>query len=174
MRSLLGAIDAVNLLLKYVLAALLLMMTLAALGQVIVRFVLPYLGFNASAAWTEEVARFSMIWTVFLGAAWALRHGELIALDLVTHGVPRVLGITVKVLAYLACAVFAGFLIVVGLEFAELGAIETSPVIGLSKWYVFMSLPVGAALMIMNIAGFLLSCAIEGSDPRGALDAVGD
>jgi TRAP-type C4-dicarboxylate transport system permease small subunit len=65
-------------------------------------------------------------------------------------------------------------LIILGLEFAEIGEIETSPVLGLSKWYVFMSLPIGAGLMVMNIAGFLLACIIEGSDPRGALDAVGD
>lgn len=174
MRVLLAAIDGVNLLLKFVLALLLLMMTVGALGQVIVRFMLPLLGFNVSAAWTEEVARFSMIWTVFLGAAWALRHGELIALDLVTHAVPRVLGIAIKVLAYLACAAFCVLLIVVGLEFAEIGEIERSPVLGLSKWYVFMALPVGASLMVMNIAGFLLACIIERSDPRGALDAVGD
>jgi hypothetical protein len=37
-----------------------------------------------------------------------------------------------------------------------------------------MSLPIGAGLMVMNIVGFLLACIIEGSDPRGALDAVAD
>ncbi|WP_431305619.1 TRAP transporter small permease [Sediminicoccus sp. BL-A-41-H5] len=174
MRLILAAIDGVNLLLKYVLALLLLMMTVGALGQVIVRFALPLIGFNASAAWTEEVARFSMIWTVFLGAAWALRHGELIALDVVTHAVPRAMGIAVKVLAYLACAAFCLLLVVIGLEFAEIGEIERSPVLGLSKWYVFMALPIGAGLMVMNILGFLLACIIEGSDPRGALDAVAD
>jgi TRAP-type C4-dicarboxylate transport system permease small subunit len=173
-RAILAGIDAVNLLLKYVLALLLLMMTVGALGQVIVRFVLPLVGFNASAAWTEEVARFSMIWTVFLGAAWALRHGELIALDLLTHAVPRALGMAIKVLAYLACAAFAILLVILGLEFAEIGEIERSPVLGLSKWYVFMSLPIGAGLMVMNIVGFLLACWLDGSDPRGALDAVGD
>lgn len=174
MRLILATIDGVNLLLKYVLALLLLMMTVGALGQVIVRFVLPLIGFNASAAWTEEVARFSMIWTVFLGAAWALRHGELIALDVVTHALPRAMGIAIKVLAYLACSAFCLLLIVIGLEFAEIGEIERSPVLGLSKWYVFMALPVGAGLMVMNILGFLLACVIEGSDPRGALDAVAD
>ena len=63
MKLILAGIDAVNLLLKYVLALLLVMMTVGALGQVVVRFLLPHLGFNVSAAWTEEVARFSMIWT---------------------------------------------------------------------------------------------------------------
>lgn len=174
MRPILRAIDGVNLLLKYALALLLIMMTVGALGQVIVRFALPLVGLNVSAAWTEEVARFSMIWTVFLGAAWALRHGELIALDLVTHAVPAKLGMAIKILAYLSCAAFAILLIVIGMEFAEIGAIETSPVLGLAKWYVFLSLPVGAALMVMNIAGFLLACFLDGSDPRGALDAVGD
>ncbi len=174
MKLILAGIDAVNVLLKYVLALLLVMMTVGALGQVIVRFVVPLFGFNASAAWTEEVARFSMIWTVFLGAAWALRHGELIALDLVTHAVPRWLGVTIKVLAYLSCAAFCVLLIVIGVEFAEIGEIERSPVLGLSKWYVFMALPIGAGLMVMNILGFLLACIIEGSDPRGSLDAVAD
>ena len=45
MKLILAGIDAVNLLLKYVLALLLLMMTVGALGQVVVRFALPFIFF---------------------------------------------------------------------------------------------------------------------------------
>lgn len=174
MRHTLRAVDAVNSVVKYALAAFLTLMVAAAFAQVVIRFALPVLGINVVAAWTEEIARFGMIWVVFVGAGWALRRGELIALDFIPMTVSRRLGILVKATAYFVCIAFSVLLVVIGLDFAEMGHIETSPAMGLPKYWVFLALPVGAALMCVNVMAYLAECLTLGRDLRFGTDPALD
>ena len=60
---------------------------------------------NDSAAWTEEIARYLLIATVFIGIAWAVRTTRHIHVDLiyrlVPHPVGRVLALAVDVVKIL-------------------------------------------------------------------------
>jgi len=53
---------------------------------------------NDSAAWTEEIARYLLICTVFIGIAWAVRTTRHIHVDLIYRLVPKGVG---RVLALL-------------------------------------------------------------------------
>lgn len=56
------------------------------LGQVFFRYVL-----NDAPNWTEEAARFGMLWMTGLLAPIALRQGGFVAIDMVERALPRVL-----------------------------------------------------------------------------------
>ena len=44
--------------------------------------------FGAAPIWTEELARFSMIWMVLLGAAAAFDHGDQMSIDFIVMHLP--------------------------------------------------------------------------------------
>jgi TRAP-type C4-dicarboxylate transport system permease small subunit len=91
-----------------------------------VRFVLTAAGINISAPWTEELARYTLIWMVFLGAAVGVRHARMIALEFGVRRLPAP-GIPLRYGVMLLCMAFFGLLLWVGLDFIELGRVRDEP-----------------------------------------------
>ncbi|MGO4836568.1 TRAP transporter small permease, partial [Rhizobiaceae sp. 2RAB30] len=144
-------LDAVNLVARYVVGFLLGVATIAVTFQILIRFVLDYFGLNIAAPWTEEIARYALIWVIFLGAGIVCRYSGLIAVDMLPHALPSPFGGYVKAVAILVTIAFFGTLVWVGLQFAASGAIETSPVMRVPMSYVYMSVPIGSLLAVVNL-----------------------
>ncbi|HEV7268646.1 MAG TPA: TRAP transporter small permease [Falsiroseomonas sp.] len=161
-------VDRLNLLLTFGIGVLLAVMTIAVFTQVMVRFVLTAVGVNLSAAWTEEVARYVLIWIVFIGAGIGCRKRQLISLEFVVRALPSLAGQGVVYLGLLICLGFFGLLISVGLAFMDLGAVETSPVMQIPKAWVYAAMPAGAALMILNTAALMAETLTQRRDIRTA------
>ncbi|MGF1659675.1 MAG: TRAP transporter small permease [Rubrimonas sp.] len=173
MRLILRAVDALNALLTAVVALLLGVVTAAVLAQVAVRFVLTAFGLNVSAPWTEELARYALIWMVFLGAGVGCRKAQLIALELIVQALPGRLGQGLRYAALALCVGFFALLIHVGLPFVELGRTETSPVTQIPKSLVYWAMPAGAAVMILNTLALIAEAVLDRRDIREIGGLVG-
>lgn len=160
--------DFLNRGLRWVLAILLLGMVVSTLWQVIVRFLLGAIGINMSAPWTEEIARYFMIWVIFLGAAVACRKAQLISLDILVHSLPQRPGSIIRYFSLLVCLGFFGLMFNLGLQFLEYGSIEFSPVLSLPKNWIYIAMPVGFALMMFNTIALIIECFHERGDIRFA------
>lgn len=137
--------------LRHLVGAMLFTMVLVVFAQILVRFLLPRLGITVSAPWSEELARYLMVWCIFLGAAVASRAGDLIAVESLVDALPARLGWRLKMLAYVATIAFLATLVWLGWRWVEFGREESSTVMNLPMSWVYLSLPVGAALTILNI-----------------------
>lgn len=166
MRGILKLVDRLNLVLSYGIGLLLAVMTIAVFTQVMVRFVLTAAGVNLSAAWTEEVARYVLIWIVFLGAGIGCRKRQLMSLEFVVRALPSLPGQALVYLGFLICIGFFGLLISIGWAFMELGAVETSPVMQVPKAWVYAAMPAGAALMMLNVAALMAEALLDRQDIR--------
>jgi len=144
--------DKLNLLLRGVVGLMLLTMVAVVFLQILVRFVLPKFGVVLALPWTEELARYLMIWCIFLGAAAATRAGDLIAMDTLTTVLAPKNAWRLKLLAYLVTMAFFAFLIAVGVRWMEFGLMEYSTVMGIPMALVYLAMPVGGALALINIA----------------------
>jgi TRAP-type C4-dicarboxylate transport system permease small subunit len=166
-RRALGVVESVNAAVYHLIGAILAAIAFVVLLQVIVRFVLTSLGINIAAPWTEEMARYLLIWMIFLGAAVGCRRMQLISLGFVVGALPGVIGIVVRHLAILLCLGLFLLLLIYGVEFVQvLGRSEMSPVMQIPKTWVYWAMPVGAALMIVNTLAFLAESWAEGRDIR--------
>ncbi len=175
MRVFVATMDRVNVFATWVVGALLAIVAIAVMGQVTVRFVLTAFGINLSAPWTEEVARYTLIWMVFIGAAIGVRHARMIALEFGVRSLPGPIGVPVRYAVMALSIVFFGLLFWVGLDFLELGRSERSPVLGITRDYVYLAMPVGMVLMILNSLALICETVLEGRDIRFASDlAPGD
>lgn len=161
-------IDGLNKAIKWGLAALMFGMLVCTLWQVIVRFLLTSFGLPISAPWTEELSRYFMIWIIFMGGAIACRHAQLISLEIIVHRLPASLGKAMRYAALLLCVAFFSLMSYLGIEFLEFGSIETSPVMGIPKNWVYWAMPAGFALMIINTLCLLLESWLKQTDIRYA------
>ena len=174
MRVGLAAIDGLNRLLGWTLAAILAAIAVVVMIQVIVRFILTAVGIDVRASWTEELARYLLCWMVFLGAAYGCRKAQLMALDFAVSRLPGALGQAARYLSLLLCLGFFLLLVQVGWSFVEFGRTETSPVMRLSMHWIYAAIPVGAALMAVNTLGLMLEAWTGRADIRaiGAAEAL--
>lgn len=131
---------------RWVLILLLAGMSVLVIANVISRYV-----FLHSFTWAEEVSRYMMIWTAFLGAGLALRVGGHIAVDSLPNALPPA---AARWLRTLLVAVIGATLLVLtwlGVEYAIFGWEQETPVLGWSFGMVYLAVPVGAALMLVHL-----------------------
>jgi TRAP-type C4-dicarboxylate transport system permease small subunit len=115
-------------------------MTVAVLAQVLGRYF-----FNYSISWTEETARFAQIWVVLVGAGLAMRRGLHVAVEVLAAMLPLPLRRVLSVVTVFGCLWFLAVVIYGSFALIELGwMFETSPVVQIPMWIIYLSLPIGA------------------------------
>lgn len=126
-------------------------MSLAIFFQIIFRFVI-YVPFP----WSEEFARYLMIWMGMLGSAVALRHGRHIGVSVLVEQFPARLQQWVVAATEL---LMIGFLVVVakeGWNMAIFNASQHSPSMEIPMFYPYLAISAGAILMIIELVAGLL------------------
>lgn len=143
---------------------LLSVMTLLVLYQVFTRYVL-----NSPAAFTEELVRYFLIWTGFIGAAYAFvtrEHMSLVLLrDKLNPSGKRVLMIAIDTLIL----VFAIFVITIGgFKLAMSARKVYSALLGIPRSLVYAMAPVSGLFIIVaqiiNLYEDVTGTAIEGGN----------
>lgn len=114
-------------------------MTVSVLAQVGGRYV-----FNYSIAWAVETATYAQIWVVLLAGGIAMRHGLHMSVDLVLSALPRRARQLLAIAIGLACIAFLGVIFTGSFRLLAIGEIQTSPVLGLSMWWIYLAIPIGS------------------------------
>jgi TRAP-type C4-dicarboxylate transport system permease small subunit len=166
-RRALGLLDQLNTATYYAVGALLAAISVVVFFQVMVRLILTAIGVNIAAPWTEELARYLLVWLIFLGAAVGCRRMQLISLTFVISGLPAFAGSLLRHLALVLCLGLFLLMVRYGYEFVQvLGRSELSPVMQIPKTWVYWAMPAGAVLMIINTLAFMAESWVEGRDIR--------
>ena len=130
----------------------LLILMLGAMACIIfANVVLRYLT-NDSLVWAEEVGRYLMIWVTFLGAGLVLRFGGHVAIEDLQNRLPRVAGQVLRALVVAGLMTFFAAMAWWGLEYMDLMQFQTTPVMGISYWWVYLASPVGFGLLMLHLA----------------------
>lgn len=123
--------------------------------------------FFTSFSWTEEVARFLLIWITFLGAALAWQQGRHLAVSLLRDNLPKGPRRIVTAGATLVSIAFLVALTIIGIRYMNAQSFQKSPSLRVSMTYVYAVMPVAAVLMATLSAIDLLRL-IAGRAPREA------
>ncbi len=103
--------------------------------------------FFMSVSWTEEVARFLLIWITFLGAALAWQQGRHLAVSLLRDNLPDGPRRIVTGAAILVSLTFMVALTVIGIRYMNVQSFQKSPSLRISMTYIYAVMPIAAALM---------------------------
>ena len=119
--------------------------------QVVVRFVgkiAPAL--SMSFSFTEEIARFGLVWCTMLGTAAAVREGAHLGVVFLSRRLPERWGRWVPLMGLAAMATLFGLVCVTGIAYVAQGIRmkETSSGMGLPIWVLRLAIPVGGALVV--------------------------
>jgi TRAP-type C4-dicarboxylate transport system permease small subunit len=157
--------DGVNRVVGWSLALMLATMTGLIGWQVFARFVV-----GNSLTFSEEVSRFLMIWLTLLGAAYAVRKGTLLAVELVPDLLTGTTKKVVRLTSHVLSLSFYVILIVFGWDIAATVAYQTAPATGLSMRWPMLALCAGGVLMFLNTLVVMIEDSSWGVPVVSSLD----
>jgi C4-dicarboxylate transporter DctQ subunit len=128
----------------------LLVMFLSALTIVVFLQVLFRYVFNLPLFWTEETARYCLIWASMLGAGYALRHGQHIAVTYVVDRLPAGLYRATVRLAQIGVLAIIVVILWGGIELVSITQHQTSPALRIPMAYPYLAMPTGALFMLVH------------------------
>lgn len=103
--------------------------------------------FFTAVGWTEEVARFLLIWITFLAATLAFRRGRHIAVTFVVDALPGLPRRLARIAALLVALGFLVALVNIGYEYMQVQSFQKSASLRLSMTWVYAVMPLTAAIM---------------------------
>jgi len=121
-------------------------MVVSMIWQVLGRYV-----FGHAPGWSEELARFLMLWVTMLGTASALRAGGNLAVTTLVDGLGARGLALVLALRDAVMVAAAGLLVWQGFLFAQLNDAQESAALEIPMTVPYAAVPVGAALIVVMV-----------------------
>ncbi|HEO8419660.1 TRAP transporter small permease [Niallia sp. FSL W8-0635] len=144
-------IDKINKVLKFVVSSMFIVLVALVFLQVVTRFVINY-----PLSWSEEIARYIMVYLVFLGSAVAVRKGEHIAIDFLVEIVSAKNKKRLMMLILSISSIFFAVLCYNGILLTALVAGEATPTLQFSMSWAYAAMPIGSLLMLLNAIAVLI------------------
>ncbi len=137
-------------------------MAVVVLLQVIFRYIL-----NFPLFWTEELARYCLVWSSLLGSAVAVKRGQHIAVTIFLEPLPPVLRRGLTMIALISVAAILLIILWGGIQLVTITRAQISPALRISMSVPYLAVPAGAALMLLHtMAGIFETLTAKGSDPK--------
>jgi TRAP-type C4-dicarboxylate transport system permease small subunit len=138
---------------------LLVALALLVILQVTTRFVV-----NIPLSWTEEIAKYLMVYIVFLGSGLAMRNNKHIAIDFLLEVVqPKRRERLEKIILWIS-AIFAILLAYFGTQLTLIVVDQSTPTLQYSMAWAYAAIPIGAILMLLNIVAALMESKNDNTD----------
>jgi TRAP-type C4-dicarboxylate transport system permease small subunit len=115
---------------------------LVVLTQVVTRYLL-----HISVSWPEELARYLLVWLMFLGGAAAGARLQHITVDMLTSVCPRGVRAVLSGIATVGSILAIAILVWAGRALFGPAGLTVSPATGIEMRWVYAAIPVGGALL---------------------------
>jgi TRAP-type C4-dicarboxylate transport system permease small subunit len=105
---------------------------------------------RSSLIWTEEVARYTLIYAVMFGATAALSYGEHVHISVFARRLPAPLG---RLVRWIRNALITGILLLMtylSVQYAKGGWRSRALALGIPRAIPLMALPIGMALLVIQ------------------------
>jgi TRAP-type C4-dicarboxylate transport system permease small subunit len=131
---------------------------------------------NFSITWSEEVARYLMIWMTFVGAGLVLRFGGHVAIanfqEMTATPVQRATRLAIALLLL----VFFAIMVWMGYEYMSRMQFQLTPATRIPFSYIYAAMPIGFMLLIIHllliVRGYVVENRFEALDPETNGQAV--
>ena len=134
------------------------MLEIATIACIFTMFLTTLLGvidrevLNLGLPWTDELARFLLIWGSLLSAVVATKRREHFRLTLLSNHLGAIGASIID-----ACVIGAlGITLWYGIKLTKLAEIQLSPALGIPMSWIYVSVPICAGLMIFYTAAQML------------------
>lgn len=112
--------------------------------------------FFDALSWSDEVTRYLLIWSTFIGGSIVYKHGGHISVTLLRDRCPHLLQKFLTVFVHLICGAFCTIAVVYGFRYMGLQGKQLSAALRVPMRYMYMAIPVGCLVMDLHILDALV------------------
>lgn len=163
--------DIINSLVEWIVAILMGAMTVVVFMQVVCRLT------SGSLPWSEEIARYMMVYMVYLGASVGIKMQNHIAIEFVVGLLPSKPKAIAEIVANILISICLVVMVVFGMKVVKVTLMQKSPVLRLKMGYVYFALVASGALMqfqiIVNTLHSILDLLGKGAAPAAVENKEG-
>lgn len=123
--------------------------------------------FNA-LTWSEELARYLLVWGTFFGATLAYKRGNHIAVTFMVDMLPSRVRTAFRILSYLLSMVFFIIIAVQGIKMIQMQVFQISPAMSLPMKHVYLSIPISLLVMTVHALSGVFETFIADEEERRA------
>jgi len=126
----------------------LVVMSLLVFAQVVMRY-----AFHAPMSWSDEIAVYCMLWSVYLSASWAVRERAHIRVMNLINVFPKKIALWLTYFSDFVWFIFAVFIFWQGilLDASLWERSYQSPVLGIEQKWPYMVIAAGFGLMVIRL-----------------------
>lgn len=106
-------------------------------------------------AWSEEVTRYLLIWSTFIGATCVYRHSGNINITLVQDALPAKAQKVLKILVHVICFVLFAVLMYYGIQYCQ-NLRKTATALPIKMKYIFICIPVSMGISMVHALKLML------------------
>ena len=119
-------------------------MTAVIILQVIFRFVI-----RGSLPWSEELARYLMVWVTFVGASIGVKRGSHIGVEALVVVLPKKAQVVFKYVGIVIALIFSIIVFFVSISILRIQMMnnQISPAMRIPMWWAYGAIPTGTFLM---------------------------
>jgi TRAP-type C4-dicarboxylate transport system permease small subunit len=130
-----------------------------------------------AVSWSEELARYLLVWITFLGATLAWSRGRHIAVSFIADAAPSAVRRLIQLGTLAVSAAFFAIIVVIGIRYMRVQSFQVSASLRIPMAWVYTIMPVSATLMLFYtvIDGLELFGAVEnGPESPDSLGSSGE
>ena len=143
--------DFLNRICERALIILLVAMAVAVFLQVLFRYLL-----HLPLFWTEEFARYCLVWASLLGAAVALKRGEHIAVTFFLDSFPKSVARTLTMVAQISVLLILTVMAWGGIKLVLVTSAQISPALRIPMAVPYLAIPIGSTVMLFHMVSSIM------------------
>lgn len=152
----------------YLSTVALLIFTALTIGQVIMRYI-----FGSPMTWSEEIARFALVWFVYTSASYAVRYQRHVRFNVLTKLLGKKIPIAERIMQIIVFLLWLAFLVLIlvlsiQMVMAQYRTGQVSAAAQLPMYLVYIGLPLGLALMSFRVLQHLVRAGSDLAKHRNA------
>lgn len=140
--------------------------SLIIFGQVISRYF-----FHYTPLWSEELSRYLIVWSIFIGVSVGVRENKHIGVDALIRFLPPTLKVAGECLLNLIGIVVVVVLIYTGIQFIgrTIEYEQLSPAMRLPMYIPYLAMPVGLGLSAVRFVQNIVRLFVKHEEPQELL-----
>lgn len=107
--------------------------------------------FFTALSWSEELSRYLLVWSSFIGTSVAFKKGAHIAVTFAVDMLPGKIKKLVQSLSCILMALFFGITIWYSIYLFNVQVFQVSPAMGVKMRYVYMIIPIAFSVMSIHL-----------------------
>ena len=131
--------------------------------------------FNSPTIWVDEVSSVTQIWAAYIGLAFALKHKDMIVIDIAFKKHDTLARKIVETFSLVVIIAFSAITVKYGFDIwldSTLKGHHTDTLLGLPKWFTQASIWIGFLILFMQAIVEIYKVWTKGIDPDEELEMI--